>query len=175
MNNFLLLLPLLVTLTFASAQDKPTTPSLKALDETNGFRAYHFGDDISKFPHLTVVEQDAHTTFYKSAQEHLRVGRAELKELTYAFYKGKLFYISLGTDGLTNSRALLEALQAQYGGGSKSNPSLESYYWLGKQVTLHYQEDSRTGSARVSFASAPISQQKHEDDKNAIRQAGAGW
>lgn len=171
MKNYLFAAALLLAVPTAHAQDKTPKPSLKALDEKNGFRNYHFGDDISQFQDLKVVEDDGDSKFYSSTNENLKVGGADLKDITYGFYKGKLANVFIKTPGLTDSRALLDALKAQYGRPFQPNQFMQRYSWLGKNVYLNYDENSIDGTAKVYMTSEAIRKQQQADEKDAAKKA----
>lgn len=174
MNKRLLLsLVLLSAAPAAYAQEKELKPSLKALDEKNGFRTHHFGDDISQFTDLTVAEDDGDVKYYTSTDESLKIGGATIQRIAYGFYKGKFYEVSIKTEDYTNSRALFEALKAQYGRPYKSNPYIEDYNWFGKAVSLSYDENSINGSAKVLMYSKAISNQEEADKKVAAKKAGS--
>jgi len=155
------------------AQEKEPKPSLKALDEKNGFRTHHFGDDISQFTDLTIAEDDGDAKYYTSTDENLKIGGATIQRIAYGFYKGKFYEVSIKTEDYTNSRALFEALKAQYGRPYQSNQYIEDYSWWGKVVSLNYDENSVTSSAKVLMYSKPISKQEELDKKAVAKKAGS--
>ena len=150
-------------------------PSLKALDANNGFRQFRFGMDVRQYHTLkadTNLEMGG-LRYYTLPGENLKVGAAELKCIAYAFYKGKLAAIFIQTTGLTNSQALCNALHAQYGTGSRSNPYLEYYFWFGKRVTLSYEQNTRTGAGLVMLLSNELRKQQKHDEARDTKQARA--
>lgn len=174
MNKRLLLaFALLSAAPAAYAQDKAPRPSLKALDEKNGFRTHHFGDDVSQFSDLTIAEDDGDVKYYTSTDENLKIGGATIQRIAYGFYKGKFYELSIKTEDYTNSRALFEALKAQYGMPYRANQYIEDYNWFGKLVSLGYDENSINGSAKVIMYSKPISKQEDADKKAVAKKAGS--
>jgi hypothetical protein len=172
-KRLLLALALFSAAPLAHAQDKAPKPSLKALDEKNGFRTRHFGDDISQFADAVVKEDDGDHKFYSLTSENLKLGDADLKEIVYGFYKGKLATVTIKTPGITESKAVLEALKAQYGTPFQSNRYMQKFSWLGKNVFLLYEENSATGAAEVYMSSKAISAQEKEDEKAAGKKAAS--
>lgn len=155
------------------ADSKKKDEKLTALDAKNGFRTYHFGDDVSTIPNLKEIEKDGDTKFYNKTDENLKIGDANLKDIVYGFYKGKLYIVMINTKGLVDSRKVYDALASQYGGGYQSNKYLEKYYWFGDKVTGSYDENTLTHDALISFSSTEISKQKAADKKQAAQKAGA--
>ncbi|TGE22792.1 hypothetical protein [Hymenobacter metallicola] len=155
------------------ADAKKKDAKLAALDDKNGFRTYHFGDDVSTIPGLKEVEKSGDTKYYTKTDENLKIGDADLHSITYGFYKGKLHYVVVRIKGIVDSRKVLAALETQYGSGYKSNRYLENYYWFGNKVNGTYDENSVTHDTTVSFSSVEIAKQKEEDAKAAAKKAGS--
>jgi hypothetical protein len=148
--------------------------SLKALDEKNGFRTLHFGDGIAALPNAKLTETGKNgVKYYQRTDENLHIGTANLKKITYGFYKGKFFFVLIQTPGLTDSRALRAALESQYGKGYQSNEYIEEYYWFGEAVTMSYDENSINGSAKIIITSISISKEEEEDGKAAAKKAAS--
>lgn len=147
--------------------------NVKALDAKNGFRDFKFGDDISTFKDLVLVEEsnDGITKFFHISGDKLAIGSSELEVLVYGFYKDKLFSVSIRTKGLTNSRGVLMALQELYGKGVKENRFMEKYMWFGSKVYAVYDENSITNDASIMFISRPIVNQKNQDEKQSAKRA----
>ncbi|WP_151087351.1 hypothetical protein [Hymenobacter baengnokdamensis] len=157
----------------AHAQGNTSKPSIKVLDEKNGFRTLHFGDDISQMPTAKLVEARGDSKYYERTDENLKIGEADLKSINYGFYKDKLYFIIIKTESLSNSRALKAALEAQYGRGYRSNQYIEEYFWLGKVMTMSYSENSLDGSAKVTMSSEAITAQKAKDKEASAKKAGS--
>lgn len=157
----------------AYAQDKPIKPSLKVLEEKYGFRDAHFEADTSDFKDLVLQAKDKDTRMYLRSGDKLMVGDAQLSGITYFFYRGKLSYITIEAKGYTNSRALLGALNAQYGPGEKRNPYVDKYWWSTKRVVATYTESSATSDALVMMSSKPMNQQERQGDAAAAKKAAS--
>ena len=147
---------------------------LKALDAKYGFRDGSFGMLISStnFQGAKLVEDGGDTKFYSRPHDKMTIGGAELDQIVYGFYKGKLGYVHIETKGYLNSRALLEVLQKAYGPGYKSNRYIEKYHWFGKKVSMTYDENSITDDAGV-FLSSRLIREEEAQDKKRKAEAGA--
>jgi hypothetical protein len=78
----------------AATKLSPTPASVKQpVDEKNGFRSYHFGDDISTFTDLVpfVSYQEPGIKKYEKAKgkENLQIGDLKLNTILYTFYNNK--------------------------------------------------------------------------------------
>ncbi len=151
-----------------------TAQNLKALDEKNGFRDYKFGDSLSKFANLNLIEatKDSLTGYYIKTDDKLTIGENAV-EIIYAFYRGQLYSVIIKTKGYINSRGLLKTIEELYGKGYQSNQYMEKYYWFGKECTASYDENSATHDARVYFNSKKISEviktESEQKTKNATK------
>lgn len=103
--------------------------SIRQLDDQYGFRDVKFETPLSSFNGLTEVRKDC----YKLKNENLKLGKYELNEVVYRFYKGLLSNIILKVDANNNIGIRLLLINA-YG--------TESVSWTGKKVTLEYMETS---------------------------------
>jgi hypothetical protein len=130
-----------------------------ALDSKNGFRNYHFGNDISQHTELVKKETAGNTIYYTNPRESLKIGEADLKGVVVGFYKSKLFYILIRTTGQLNSMRSKDVLEAQYGLGFQDNKHIPSYAWFGHNVTLIYDENSITHDAKIAFLGRTIDAQ----------------
>jgi hypothetical protein len=162
MRYALLTLLLLPVATFAQ--------NFKALDQKNGFRDLIFGADTTAL--ATRVRQPAknpNVRIYSRPTDELKIGGAELVDIYY--YKNHLSDVLIHTKGISNSRALLEALESTFGSAVQPNRYLKDYSWRGKVVFMNYDENSITNDASVFITSQAISKQKREDDAAAAKAA----
>ena len=67
-----------------------TIGSLKRLDERYGFQDAHFGASVSSIKGLHLVTDHGTTKLYQRRPSTLQVGRYNLQNVTYSFYKGQL-------------------------------------------------------------------------------------
>lgn len=147
--------------------------STKELDAKNGFRDHKFGDDISTFKDMVEIESgpDGLNKFYRMTGDKLSIGSSELKKISYGFYKDKFYAVSIETEGYSNSRGVLKALQELYGRGSKDNRYIEEYKWFGSKVFGVYDENSVTYDASIIFFSRTILEQQRQDEKESAKKA----
>jgi len=157
----------------AQAQDKPTKPSLKNLEEKYGFRDAHFEADTTDFKDLVLLGHDKNSSDYTRTGDSKTIGDATLKDIHYSFYKGKLESIILKTEGYNNSQALLAALQAQYGPGDKTNPYRKYYLWGSKRVLMSFTQNSVNDDGSVLITSRVVYAKQKTDDAAAAKKAAS--
>jgi hypothetical protein len=150
----------------------PSHGSLAYLDFKNGFRDLQFGDPPAE--DMRLVEDHGDTTYYTRPRDDLRIGNSQLNRIAYGFYRGRFYTALLSTEGLINSRALLEVLRQAYGRGARPNRFMDRYYWEGARVVLSYDENPLNHDATVVMSSVPLESQKATDDKAKARKGVSG-
>jgi hypothetical protein len=155
-----------------STPANPSPGSLAYLDARNGFRDLTFGDPPQQG--MRVVEDHGDTKYYTRPSDDLTIGGAKIKEISYGFYKGRLYSVLIETEGLLNSRALLEVLQQAYGTGSRPNRFMDEYMWDGSRVLLYYDQKPVTNEAITMFQSIPLKNEKTGDEKAKAWKGASG-
>ena len=84
------------------------------------------------------------------------LGEASLDDVTYGFYRGRLFFLALFTTGRRNGEAALAALENYYGPGSPVPGDAAEYVWQGRRVTLHFRQDPVTKLGMVGFTDRTV-------------------
>ncbi|RSK39564.1 hypothetical protein [Hymenobacter perfusus] len=158
--------------TAAVAQTPPA--STKVLDERYGFRGVRFESDTSALPDRTLAEVGGTTRFYRRTGEVKQLGEGEVSSIRYGFYKGKLALVILETRGITNSRAILAAIQQQYGAGTRSSPFRQRYAWNGKAVTMSYDENAASNDATIFISSKKLRAQQLKAEYDAAKKLSPG-
>lgn len=154
-------------------EHKIRVAALKVLDDKNGFRTYRFGEDVAAYPNLKQQTFKGRKLQYIDPNENMRIGEADLKSITYFFYKGKLSSVLIETDGLVNSTRVKEALETQYGTGAKPNNFIDSYHWYGDKVSLTYKQNPITSDATIIFSNRALIAQEIADDKEVAKKAAS--
>lgn len=140
------------------AQDTP--PSPRVLDETYGFRGARFETSTSAYRDMVLAEKAGQTRYYRRTGEKKQFGQAELADITYGFYQGKLAVILLKTQGHANSQAVLEELERQAGPGQKSTPFAQRYAWNGQRVQMSYAENAMSNDALIVLTCKKLKEQE---------------
>ncbi|PJJ60581.1 hypothetical protein [Hymenobacter chitinivorans] len=156
----------LLTLTTAPVLAQQAPASLQALDETYGYRGARFESDTSAFRDLALAETAGQTRYYRRKSEPKTLGEGEVADVTYGFYQGKLSVILLKTRGVTNSRAVLAALQQKAGTGTRSSAFAQRYAWNGRKVHMSYDENALSNDAVVVLTCKKL---KEKEMKQALK------
>jgi hypothetical protein len=159
---------LLASLLNAAAQEAGT---LEALSEKYGFRDAHFESPLSAFKDLVLVSPGNPSKGYYRRNDSKKIGGAHVSNIYYSFYKGKLAAVLISTKGIENSRALLDALKAQYGPGEQANERIEDYEWLANRVKMTYKQNVITDDATVVLMSTHMLYQQKADKEAAAKSA----
>jgi hypothetical protein len=123
----------------AAAAPEPT-PAL--IDQKNGFRGHHFGDDIADFKGLKLVRLLSTTDLkaYEPADvQEKKIGETPLLILRYLFYRGKFYEVDMQPVG-SKPMAVLDALTSLYGPAQQPNPKQQAYFWTGTKAAATVQQ-----------------------------------
>lgn len=158
----LLLLAFFAVSTAAAAQTKP---SLRALEEKNGFRDVQLGSDSSALAGRVLQTHAGNSYTYARAADSPQIGGATAAGISYTYYKGRLSTVTVLAEGAANAAALKDALEAQYSWGIPENAYSKTYYWQTKRVKMVYQIDPVTDKGALFVFSREVLAQKAQDEK----------
>ena len=157
----------------------PTAPAA-GIDEKNGFRDHHFGDDIAAFPGLVPVNSygppDIKEYQLPASKENLQIGEVKLSTITYSFYKDKFYSVLVQTKMPDNAsfEKLTAAATALYGKGELfgSGPGTG---WYGKKVngSVAIEHDSGYDKLRMKLTSKTIEKQREADKLSVGKKAAS--
>lgn len=133
--------------------------SADALDAKYGFRDLKFETDTSAIEGLVFGEATPLKLLASRPSDARKVGAATISRIDYGFYQGRLYEVTLVTKGLTNSHALREVLEGQFGEGTLVSAVAQDRNWDGKQVRLTYREDPAFHNATVRFTCKQLNDQ----------------
>ena len=99
---------------------------------------------LEKIP--DAVEQDG-IAEYQQKNKKLTFGRAELSSINYAFWRDRLYMLTIGTEGRSNFLALRGEVFRQFGRGLRTDPALERYLWTEapNDIMLKYSKGDQQG------------------------------
>jgi len=131
---------------------------LGALLEQGGFESARLGDPIESFAGFELLGSDrqAKTATYRRRADELRIGGAVVDGITYSFYDGRLYFISVRMTGERNAEAVLRALEAAYGEGIATGSHPNEHIWPGGDVFVVYDLDAKSGRGMAAMTSSPI-------------------
>jgi hypothetical protein len=139
----------------AGAADAGT---LGDLHPGGGFEDARLGDSIDSFPELERIGSDpeAGTETYVRPSDDLRVGGVRVDGVSYSFYEGHLYFISLRMTGPENSRAVLAALERAFGPSIATGTHPNERIWPGGDRFVLYDYDEQTNRGMAAMTSTPI-------------------
>jgi hypothetical protein len=84
---------------------------------------------------------------YRQEADHLTLGKAELTSINYAFWRDRLYMLTIVTRGRSNFEALRGEVFRQFGRGLRTEPDLERYLWTEgpSDLLLQYSKDGKQG------------------------------
>ncbi len=94
-----------------------------------------------------------------SSEDDLSFGQASLDGVTYGFYAGRLYFVTLFTSGEGNARAVLAEIRERYGPGARVPGDAEEFVWRGRRVSLHFRQDPMTAMSMVVITSLEMNAQ----------------
>lgn len=144
---------LALTLALLFATGAAADGGLADLDAEDGFRDARFGSAFESFSGLALLTDDGarRTTLYLRPGDDLRFGGATLDGVTYGFYAGRLYFVTLFSSGARNARETLAELERAYGPGTRVPGNALEYSWHGSRVLLHYRLDPATSMGMVTL------------------------
>ena len=118
--------------------------------EPDGFDGIRWETEFSTLQRMKHYRRDpSHggTEFYKKDNGAFKLGKGKLETVQYGFWKGQFFVGMVTTQGLSNWKALKEAVFEKYGEGAKPFLNREEFLWLGEDavMALRYDEADKCG------------------------------
>lgn len=95
---------------------------------------------------LDAAEQEG-VSEYRQEADNLTLGKAELTSINYAFWRDRLYMLTIVTRGRPNFEALRGEVFRQFGRGLRTEPDLERYLWTEgpNDLLLQYSKDGKQG------------------------------
>jgi hypothetical protein len=122
------------------------------------FRGHKWGMTTSQIGGLKLAEDDGKRKFYERTNDDKRIGDATVESIGYAFYQDRFHAVLIQFRGVSNATALLRALQAKYGDGSRPNQYMDRYYWglSASDVRISYDYSDVTKEGVIAYTYVPI-------------------
>jgi hypothetical protein len=132
--------------------------TLGDLAEEGGFVDARLGDPVESFHGLEQigVDPEARTETYIRNSDTFTVGSNRVDSVTYSFYDGRLYFISIQTTGRENAEAVLAELKSTYGEGIGTGNRPNERVWTSGNVFVVYDLDAETGRGMTAMTSSPI-------------------
>ncbi len=161
MKNCVVLLIILLSF-FSQSQADPS--------KWDGFRGMKWGinfEDLNDANMVLVLDANE-VKVYRRLNDKLSIGDANLKELTYNFYKGRFFGIKIEAAGNNNFRFLKDAIFAYYGEGKPTAKIPNTWRWSpnlenSRNVSMGFSYDEKKEITNWSMSYTPILNEIHDD------------
>jgi len=158
------------------APAEPTCPAALP-DKWAGFRGLKWGTNIADAPGMVLVEDSGHSKYYRREGDKIAIGGAELKRITYGFYKGRFFFLAIRAHGFSNWTALRDATFATFGKGYQPNEFIKEWAWgaglpadaKNVSMLLRYNEVAREATLSMSYE--PIYDEKRVEEAKEAKEA----
>ena len=151
---FISLLPFFVFLAFSNFT------ALAFQNEPDGFRGTKWGTNISELTDMLVVESGKDTLFYCRKNDTMKIGDADIDQISYGFYKSRFFQVLVEYKGYVNSTKLKAILIGQYGKPEQPNQLMEKYFWSGGTVDIFFDYSEMSKRGNIYYAFRPIQQER---------------
>jgi hypothetical protein len=103
---------------------------------------------------------------YLKDEDDLKIGRANLKTIEYAFWEGRFQGVRIQGKEADDWDGLKEATFEKFGKGFQPSKHVEEYKWCGRKIraTLARKEETKLGELAI------ISEESLKETKTYIRQ-----
>lgn len=149
-------------------------------DKWAGFRNLKWGTNIKAMndPNMILVEKGNELTIYRSLDDKLSIGNAELSSLLYTCFQDRFCAVMIETKKWSNFAHLRDAVFAYYGEGYKQNEFIDEWMWNSRLPTgpknvmmgLEYNKFSEEGKLGIFYQ--PIWEELENADAKAAKEAG---
>ena len=143
--------------------------TLGDLAEDGGFVDARLGDPVESVIGLQRIgfDPEARTETYIRNSDTFTVGSNRVDSVTYSFYDGRLYFISIQMTGRENAESVLSELKSTYGDGIETGNRPNERIWTSGNVFVVYDLDPETGRGMTAMTSAPIHAQMRME-RNAV-------
>ena len=114
----------------------------------NGFRGIAWGTPLSKLTGMVVADDSGQVKYYRRTGDPLSLGEAELKRVSYGFYRDMFYSVLIEFEGKANFEKTRTHLLATYGETAGMGSTGTSYMWGtadGASISLKYSETPQQG------------------------------
>ena len=118
------------------------------IEAPNGFHGITWGTPLSKLTGMVVADDSGQVKYYRRTGDPLNLGEAELKRISYGFYRDKFYSVLIEFEGKANFEKAKTHLLANYGETARIGSSGTSYMWAtadGASISLKYSETPQQG------------------------------
>jgi hypothetical protein len=147
-------------------------PALAFENEPDRFRGIKWGTNISELPEINtsaLVEDEGGLKSYARKNDKMKIGDADIDQISYNFYKNRFCGILIRFHGHSNFIEVKEDFVRQYGKPNRPNEYMERYRWEGKTVGIILDYKEITEEGQINYFFIPIFQQFTDDHKEKAK------
>ena len=132
-------------------------PAPVPAEEITGFRGMNWGDPLPKEGMKFVEKKPAYggVDFYSREGDNLTIGASIIKYIRYGYWNGRLSYVYITCDGITNHASLLAAFTEKFGEPRQPNKYIESYHWYLDATRILFIYNS-IGESTIAYLSSRV-------------------
>jgi len=138
-------------------------------NEPDSFRGIRWGTNINMiFDTEYIDREDEPLSIYINKNDKMKIRDAEIKEITYHFYKGRFFGVGISFMGFTNFDHLKSTFFDLYGKALKTNQFIEEYCWFGTKVAIMFKYNDTNKKGEILYSYKPIREELIKDKKRSF-------
>lgn len=157
----------------------PSPPDNDIIEKWAGFRGLKWNTNIRDMndPNMILIYENTkrRISYFERQDDKLSIGKADLSDLIYMCYEGRLFGVLIMVEGTSNFQYLKDAVFAHYGEGRQLDLLEDKWIWnsaIGagvSNVTMTLKYDNIIKQAWLRIYYRPILyEQKADNTKDAI-------
>lgn len=122
--------------------------------DPTGFRGLKWGTNIADAPDMVWLYDNDESKTYERNGDKMSIGDAQLRRISYFFYKDRFSRVIIFISGQANFQKLKDAVFAAYGAGRQNNQFIQTWVWINFTRTgmaLSYDDIKQTGFLLLNF------------------------
>jgi len=131
--------------------------------EPKDFRGIAWGTNINELSGMINIRYfDGGSMNCERKNDPLRIGNADIKEITYAFYNNMFGALVIRFDGYNNFIELKTVLFNNYGPGDADTERLSfpSFKWSGENIIITIDCDKKSGRGTLIYNYKPLAKKR---------------
>jgi hypothetical protein len=131
-----------------------------AADLRDGFMAYQWGEDISRYDELTELHTKGDFTYYSHPGESYSIDDISINDVVFGFYKDQLFAVYVGIDSFETYDKINMHMKNKYGLPDtkiSAKDYLTTYKWKYQDVSIKLKTGQIDGKMKLAFYYRPLS------------------
>ncbi len=126
----------------------------------DGFMAYQWGEDISRYDELTPLHTRGDFTYYSHPGESYSIDDISINNVVFGFYKDQLFAVYVGIDSFETYDKINLHMKNKYGIPDtkiSTKDYLTTYKWKYQDVSIKLKTGQIDGKMKLAFYYRPLS------------------